>query len=237
MRVINDLYDYEQYKIVQDNGAFKFSLDSILLAEFVEQLKPTDKVLDLCTGNGVVPLILSYYYKNKIVGFEIQSDIAEMALLSIENNHVEEQIKVINDDVKNIKNYFPGNNFDVIVANPPYFRYKDSSLINKNINKAVARHEINLKLEEVFETIKYALKENGVFYLVHLPERLDDILYYSQKYKITAKVVQFIYTNPIKDATIVLVKCVNNAKNSVVVRKPVFVNECKSYKNIFKKDR
>ena len=234
MKVINDLFDYEPYKIVQESEAFKFSIDSILLAEFVETLKPNDKVLDLCTGNGAVPLILSYYFPNEIVAFEIQESIYKLAEESVGINHLEGQIKLIHDDIKVIHKYFPGNNFDVVVANPPYFKYLESSLINENEKKALARHEICLSFEDLFQVVKYALKEKGIFYLVHLPERLEEILFCCEKYKISAKTIQFVYTNALKNATIVLVKCVKNANNALVVRPPVFIQDVKSYKNIFK---
>lgn len=235
MKVINDLYDYENLKIIQDDEAFKFSLDSILLAEFVDNVDNSKTILDLCTGNGAIPFLLSYSHKNSIVGFEIQKEIYELAVEGNRINHLESQISFFNDSVINIKNYFPGNNFDIVVANPPYFKYKESSIINENESKAIARHEICLTLEQIFQIVKYALKENGVFYLVHLPERLEEILYYCEKYKIVAKKIQFVYTKSDNNATIVLLKCVANAKNALVVSPPLYLKSKESYKNIFRK--
>lgn len=235
MKVINDLYDYVPKKIVQDSDVFKFSLDSILLAEFVDNVKLNDKILDMCTGNGVVPLILSDYFPNQIVAFEIQEYIATLAQESIELNGLEQQIRVIQDDVKLIHKYFPGNNFDIILANPPYFKYQDSSLINENKEKAIARHEIHLQLEDLFKTIQYALKEYGTFYLVHLPERLEEILYCCEKYKIIAKQIQFVYTKNDKEASMVLLKCVKNGRNGLKIMQPLYINNYNSYKNIFRR--
>ncbi len=235
MREINDLYDYEPFKIIQDSDVFKFSLDSILLAEFVEIPNKDALVLDLCTGNAVVPLILSYFLGNKIFAFEIQDYIAKLAQESVAINKKNDQISIINDDLKNIKNYFPGNSFDVIVANPPYFKYKNTSLINENINKAIARHEIKLNLKELFEIVKFALKDNGVFYMVHLPERLEEILFVCEEYKIVVKKIQFIYSSYGKNASMVLIKCVKNANNGLLVNPPLFINEYTSYKNIFRR--
>ncbi len=233
MKVINDLYDYKNYKIVQDDAVFKFSLDSILLAEFVK-LKEKDKVLDICTGNAVVPLILSYYFPNEIIGFEIQKYIYELALESVKINQKENQIKLICDDVKNAKNYFPGNIFDVIVANPPYFKYQNNSLINENQNKAIARHELFLDLESLFQIVKQMLKEHGILYLVHLPERLEEIFYYCEKYKIIVKEVQFVYTKETGCATIVLLKCIKGASNSLKVLAPLYIENRATYQKCFR---
>lgn len=235
MKVINDLYDYENLKIVQENESFKFSLDSLLLAEFVDSVDNSKKVLDLCTGNGVIPFVLSYYYKNAVVGFEIQKDIYNLALEGVQLNGLENQITLYHDNVINIGKYFPGNNFDIITVNPPYFKYNKTSLINQNEQKAIARHEIFLSLEELFQVVKYALKENGIFYLVHLPERLEEILALCEKYKLVAKKIQFVYTKEDYNASIVLIKCVHYAKNSLVVSPPLFIQNYKSYKNIFRK--
>ncbi len=234
MKVLNDLYDYENYKIYQDDKTFKFSLDSILLAEFVV-LKKNDKVLELCTGNGACSLILSYYYSNEIVGFEIQENIYKLALESILYNKKDKQIRIINDNIINIKKYFPGNIFDVILCNPPYFKYSDNSLINKNRSLAIARHEIEINLEEIFKIVAYALKSNGFFYISHIPERLEEIFYLCEKYQIIAKSVQFIYTKREKNANIVLIKCIKGAKNSLNVAKPIYLENIKTYKNILRR--
>ena len=234
MKVINDLFDYEPYKIVQDDEVFKFSLDSILLAEFVTDIKPKEVILDICTGNGAIPFILTNYFPNKIVAFEIQEYIAKLGQEGIKLNHLEHQIELIHDDVRVIHNYFPGNKFDVIVANPPYFKHKETSLINENKNKAIARHEICLNLEEIFKIVKYALKDYGSFYLVHLPERLEEILFLCEKYQIIAKKMQFVYTKDDTDATMVLLKCVKGAKNSVKISAPMYIGNYQSYKNIFR---
>lgn len=235
MKVINDLFDYSNLKIVQDDQSFKFSLDSILLAEFVDNVDKSSKILDLCAGNAAVSLILSYYYSNQIYSFEIQKKIYDYALESIALNEKNDQIHIINDDINNIKNYFPGNNFDIVVANPPYFKFQKDSIINQNIEKSIARHEIYLKLEDLFQVVTYALKENGCFYMVHLPERLEEILFLCEKYKLIAKKIQFVYTKNAKDANIVLVKCVKGARNALVVSSPIFITDYKSYQNIFRR--
>ncbi len=110
MKKLNDLYDYN-LKIYQDTDFFKFSLDSILLAEYVV-VHPKDKVIDLCTGNAPIPMILSTRYSNKIFGIELQEQVFQNAIESVRYNNLNDQIELIHDNVKNAKNYFPGNNFD-----------------------------------------------------------------------------------------------------------------------------
>jgi tRNA1(Val) A37 N6-methylase TrmN6 len=233
MKVINDLYDYQDYKIVQDTDAFKFSLDSILLAEFVDNVDVSTKILDLCTGNAVVPLILSYYYSNQITGFEIQESIFKLAKESLKINNVDKQINVINDDIKNIKNYFPGNNFDIITCNPPFFK-NNHSLINENKEKAIARHELTLTLPELIVTVKYLLKENGNFYLVHRPDRLEEIMELCSKNNLRVKKLTFIYSKLDEPAIMVLLKCVKNGKIGMKVCSVIVNHDNKTYQNIFK---
>lgn len=233
MKVINDLYDYENYKIVQNSEYFKFSLDSILLAEYVDEILSDYNILDLCSGNGAVPLILSYYYKNKIFGFELQKEIFKLALESIEINDKNQQIKIYNDDVKNIKNYFPGNNFDVITVNPPYFKYTESSLINKNSIKSIARHEIYLNLEDLIKTCSYLLKNNSTLYMVHIPTRLDEIIILCNKYNMNVKEIVLI-TNSHGDSVCVLIKAIKNSKYGLKLKCIGNIDKMSSYKYLFK---
>lgn len=232
MKVVNDLYNYG-LKIVQDSDAFKFSLDSILLAEFVDNVDNFSKILDVCTGNAVIPLILSTKYENEIIAFEIQEEIYQLAEESVSLNHLENRIKVIHDDIVNVHNYFPGNKFDVVLANPPYFKYQEMSIINSNTCKAIARHEITLTLQSLFEIVDKCLKSKGYFYLVHLPERLQEIFIEAEKYQFRAKKIQFVYTNEKKIATMVLIKFLKMGNNDVKILPPLYANRYDSYKNIF----
>lgn len=231
--VVNDLYDYLNMKIVQDENHFKFSLDSILLAEFVEKPKKHDIILDMCTGNAPIPLILSTKYQNKIYGFEIQNKIYELAKESVQTNNCNQQIKIINDDIKNIKNYFPGNNFEIITCNPPYFKVSNGSLKNENMVKAIARHEIEVNLENVIRIASENLKNKGQFYLVHRSERLDEIIELSLKYHLAVKKVELICTKDDGNPNIVLIKAVKNGSNGVKIHVINNIKNYKSYQGIF----
>jgi len=220
-------------KIVQDEDNFKFSLDSILLAEFVENPKLKFKILDMCTGNAPIPLILSTKFDNEIVGFEIQSKIYDMAKESILINNLENQIKLINDDVKKIENYFPGNNFDVITCNPPYFKCTNNSLKNENVIKSIARHEIKIDLETIIKLAADNLNNKGTFYLVHRPERIDEIISLCLKNKLAIKKIHLISTKESNDPSIILIKAVKNGGNGVKVKITRNINNLTSYQNIF----
>ena len=230
MKVLNDLYDYG-LKIYQDEQNFKFSLDTILLAESVE-LKKNDKVLDFCTGSAPVPLILSTKYSNKIVGVEIQRQVYDLAKESVSYNGLSDQIELINDNLLNIKNYFPGNNFDVITCNPPYFKVSNSSLINDCEIKAISRHEITVSLKEIVETVNFMLKNNGAFYIVHRSERLQELINELSTNKLFVKNIYFIKTNDTNDVNLVLIKAVKNGRYGTKV-KVIETLRKESYKNIF----
>ena len=232
-KVINDLYDYSNRKIVQDDDNFKFSLDSILLAEFVEKPKGDKKILDMCTGNAPIPLILSTKYQNKIVGFEIQEKIYKLGKESIELNNCLEQIKIINDDIKNIKNYFPGNNFDVITCNPPYFKCHEMSLKNENDIKSIARHEIKIDLETIIKIASENLNTKGSFYMVHRPERLDEIINLCTKYSLAVKKIVLVTTKDDGIPTVLLIKAVKHGNFGVRIKVLSNINEYKTYQNIF----
>ncbi len=233
--VKNDLYDYDGLKIYQYDDKFKFSLDSILLAEFVE-IKPGLKtVVDLCTGNGPVPLILSTKTNAKVYGIEIQKEIYKLAKLSVYENNLQDQIKLINDNIKSVLEYILPESVDAVTCNPPYFKVSENSYLNEDEAKAIARHEITMKLEDIMITSKYILKNKAPLYLVHRCDRLDEILELLNKYKFSVKKLQFIYAGYNKDAIMVLIKAIKNGNSGFLkVGKPINVLEHKTYKGIFK---
>lgn len=231
---LNDLFDYG-LSIYQIKEFFKFSLDSILLAEYVN-IKDNSLVLDLCTGNGSIPLILSTKVNNQIIGFENQKIIADLAKESIAYNQKEKQITIINDDVNNIFNYYKSESFNTIICNPPFFKYSDKALVNENEVLAKARHEITIDLSQIFKIVNKMLISNGSFYLIHRPERIDDIICLARENNLNVKNVQLITTNN-NLPRMILVKCVKNSKTGVKISKIINVNNLKTYKNIFKEEK
>ncbi len=232
MKIVkNDLFDYKNRYIYQDKEGFKFSLDSILLAEY-SQVKKNMKILDMCSGNAVIPLIISTKTKDNIVAFEIQKEIAALAKKSVELNGLDEQIKVINDDVNNIDKYFSKEYFDIIVCNPPYFK-NNSSIHNKEEIKAIARHEIKINLEQIFKISFEYLKNNGILYMSHRADRLDEIINIAIKYNLNVKELMLVQTKN-SDISLILVKCIKNSKNGMKI-KVLDVSKCSTYQHIFER--
>lgn len=193
MKEINDLIGYKNMKIVQNPDWFKFSLDSVLLPRFVTINRNTKNILDIGTGNAPIPLILSTRTNSKIFGIEIQKDVFELAKETIKINHMDSQIQIINDDVKNIGKYFNYEFFDIIVSNPPYFKVYDQTIKNDNLHKTIARHEILLNVEDVIKIASVYLKNNGTLAIVHRSDRLIELIELFKKYNIEPKKVQLVY--------------------------------------------
>ncbi len=233
--VLNDLFDYDSLKIYQYDDKFKFSLDSILLAEFVEIKPNTRTIVDFCTGNAPVPLILSTKTDARIYGFELQEKIYKLAKMSVKENKLESRINIINANLKDSLEYILPESVDAVTCNPPYFKYdKNKSLINENYEKAIARHEIEMNLEDLMIAAKYILKNKAPLYIVHRCDRLEEILDCLSKYNFKVKKLQFIYASYKKEAIMVLIKATKNGKmGSLKVMPPVDVLQHKSYKGIF----
>lgn len=223
MIVRNRLLNFGDNIIYQDDDYFLFSLDSMLLANFVNIRLTDKKIIDLCSGNAPIPMLLSFRTKARIFGVELQENIYKMGLDSVTQNGMDKQITLINDDVNKVEKLFESGSFDIVTCNPPYFKYKEDSLININEGKAIARHEITLKLEDVIRNASYLLKNNGTFAIVHRPERLMEIINYMQKYNIEPKRLRMVYPKENKDANIILVEGVKNGRSGLKIEKPLIV--------------
>ena len=223
MKVRNRLLNFGDNIIYQDNDCFLFSLDSMLLANFVTIKLSDKKIIDLCSGNAPIPMLLTFRTKARIFGVEIQEYIYKMGIDSIIENKMDKQVTFINGDVKNIKNYFESDSFDIVTCNPPYFKYKSDSLVNINNKKTIARHEVALKLEDVIINAKYLLKNGGTFAMIHRPERLIEIIDLMRKNGIEPKKMRMVYPKKEKDANMILIEGVKRGKNGLKIMKPLIV--------------
>lgn len=234
--IMNDLFDYSNLKIYQYVEGFKFSLDSILLAEYVKITKKTKKILDLCSGNASIPLILSTKTDAHIDAFEIQKEVYELAIKSIDYNNLTKQITTYNDDVNNIDNYLKGIKYDIITCNPPYFKVDSKNHINDTEALAIARHELKINLDDIFRIAANHLDDKGELYLVHRVTRLDEIIIIANKYNLNVKNVELIKTKEESKPYIVLVRCIKNSKLGIKINREKNIENLKTYQNMFKED-
>lgn len=216
--------------IYQDNDWFKFSLDSVLLAHFVTLNLKVKKIMDLATGNAPIPILLSFRTKAYIYGIEYQNCIYELGQESILENHLENQICLIHGDVRDLREQFSSDSFDVVTSNPPYFKANNDKYFNFNEIKARARHEITLNIDDVIKQASYLLKNGGVFAMVHRTERLIEIIEKMREYQLEPKKLQFIYPKKGRTSDLFLIEGVKNGRVGLKMLSPLIVhNDDNSY--------
>lgn len=220
-KVKNYLLNYDNMYIIQDTDMFNFSLDSVLLPNFVTINKKTKKILDIGSGNAPIPLILSTLTDAQIMAVEIQKDVYELGKESIKINKLENRIDFINADINELYKEIDTETFDVITCNPPYFKVNESSNLNDSEYKTIARHEIKLDLEKLFKIAKKLLKNKGNIAIVHRPERLSDIIYEMKKNNIEPKRIQFVYPSINSEANILLIEGTKNGNPGVKILPPL----------------
>ena len=219
---IDDL-EFKNLKIIQNKEGFCFGMDSILLSDFAKEMRHHAKVLDLGTGTGIISILLCGKTDlKKVIGVEIQKEVAEMASRSIQLNDLQDKFEIINENILNLNNIYENQSFDVIVTNPPY-KKKNTGMINEKEKKIISRHEITANLEDFIKISKDLLKDNGEFYMVHRPERLVDILNLMRKYKIEPKILRFVYSDKNKESKLILIKGVKNGKPFLKVEKNLYI--------------
>lgn len=220
----------ENLRIIQSPSVFAFSLDTVLLAKFVYVPIQKGNLLDLCTGNGVIPLLLSKRTKGDITGVEIQQRIYSMAKRSIEFNKLSTQIKMIHGDIKDMPKELGHGKYDIVTCNPPYFPTPKQDEINENEHLAIARHEIHCTLEDVIRVSSQLVKQGGKVAFVHRPGRLLDIVTLMRKYRLEPKRLQFVYPKAGKEANILLIEGIKDGKPDLKILQPLIVyNEENEY--------
>ncbi len=228
---INDL------KIIQNKEYFCFGTDSVLLANFVKSENSNNVILDLCSGSGVIPIILSAKKKyKKIFGVELQSEMYDLFDRNIKINNLEDSIISINENVKNIKDIrkkvtsiMEKDKIDIITCNPPYKEIGTGLTTNHDV-KTIAKCEVMCNLEDIFITSSKLLGKGGKLYLVHKPERLSDLIYFGRKYNLEAKEIRFVYPKIDKKPSIVLISYRKDGGNETKVLEPLIeYNDDMSY--------
>lgn len=214
--------------LIQKKDGFKFGVDAVLLSDFAN-VKKKHKVIDLCTGTGIIPFLLyGKYNPSSIKGIEIQEDMVEMANRSVELNKIN-SIEFIHSDLKDIKFLKTLEKADVVTVNPPY-KLSNAGIVNPSDKLSIARHEILCNLENVIEASRVLLKDNGRLFMVHRPERLADIITLMRKYKIEPKRIRMVHPNKNKAPNIVLVEGQRDGGAFLKWDNPIYVyNEDGSY--------
>ena len=219
---IEDLGD-KGLKIIQASDSYRFSADSILLLNFI-RVKSYEKIIDLGTGSGIIPLLLFSKRKGlSIYGIEIQKDLADMARRSVELNKLQNCITIIQEDFRNLKNIFKNQQFDVVVSNPPYISLGQGK-INPLNSKAIARHEIKGDLEDIISVSNYLLKNKGRIYLIYRSAKLIKLVLVLKKYGIEPKVIKFIHPQLGEKANLILLEGIKGGKEELKIEDPIFLN-------------
>ena len=213
----------EGLRIIQSPSVFSFSLDAVLLAKFVSVPHHKGNIVDLCSGNGVIPLFLSTRTKGKITGVELQPRLLDMAERSIHYNQLDEQIRMVLGDVKEIPTQLGIEKYDVVTCNPPYFLAHEASDKNLSEHHAIARHELYLTLEEAVQSASKLLKQGGKAAFVHRPGRLLDLVTTMRANRLEPKRLQFIYPKEGKEANILLIEAIKDGKPDIKILPPLYV--------------
>lgn len=212
-------------KIIQNKKEFCFGIDAVLLSDFAKSTKKNIKIVDLCTGTGVIAILLSEKSNAKeIIGVEIQEHIAEMAQRSVKMNNLENKIEIINEDLTKLKTKIVAGTIDTVTVNPPY-KPKNSGVINEKDSKTIARHEISCTLEDIIKESARLLNTGGNLCLVHKVERLADIFVLLRKYKLEPKRMRLVYSKVGDPATLVLVEGIKGGKPFLKMESPIYVYE------------
>ena len=231
MKQVHELLGYKNIKIIQDDEMFSFSVDSMLLADFIKTTYKTKNIIDLCCGNAPIPLFLTLKTKAQIIGIEIQKEVYELAKESIKLNNFDNQITMINQDLKGIHNQVGANKFDIVSCNPPYFKYIESSNINKNDYLTIARHEVKAALEDIIIESKKLLNDGGYLYMVHRCDRFSEICETFSKNCLQIKTLRFVYSKTTsEEALFVLIEARKNKNPGMKILKPLYIyNENNTY--------
>lgn len=215
--------------LIQNSKVFCFGTDAVLLANYA-RVNPGDKCMDLCTGNGIIPILMEAKTKGAhFTGIEIQEISARLAMRNVRLNNADDKISILWDDVKNAAAVCGAGVFDVVTVNPPYMN-ENHGLVNPSEPKAIARHEILCSLEDIIRQASGILKFKGRFYMVHRPQRLVQIFELCRRYSLEPKRIRLVYPYAGKNANMVLIEAVRGGNSQLTVEPPLVVyNDDKTY--------
>jgi tRNA1Val (adenine37-N6)-methyltransferase len=209
-------------KITQNRTGYRYSIDAILLAHFADP-QSGDKVLDLGTGCGIIPLIMAHRVSNlAICGVEVQAELAELAVTNVRENQLDDRISVLCTDLKLLESSTTAGPVDLVVCNPP-FRKKGSGRINPNAQRAIARHEIKVNLSDIVKTSYRMLRTGGRLAFIYTAGRLTDVLYLMRASGIEPKLIRMIHSRQVTDATLVLIEGIKGGRPNLKILPPLII--------------
>lgn len=215
------------YQLIQKPKGFCFGIDAVLLSDFAK-VKKGQKVLDLCTGSGVIPILLAAKTEGSaFTGLELQEAYADMADRSVRFNRLEDKVNIICGDVKDVKKLFSGASFPVVTVNPPYMT-KQHGLTNLYEPKTIARHEVALSLEDVIAAASFVLPQNGSFFMIHKPFRLAEIFKVMKQHHIEPKRMRLVHPYVDKEPTMVLIEGLKGGRERITIEPPLIIYKAKN---------
>ncbi|EKH7733244.1 tRNA1(Val) (adenine(37)-N6)-methyltransferase [Staphylococcus pseudintermedius] len=211
----------EDLRIIQNDAVFSFSTDALLLGHFTE-VRKRDRILDMCAGNGVIPLLLSDKGNNVITGVEIQPQLVNMAVRSVQYNHLEDRITMVEMDINALIQAYSPAQFDLITCNPPYFKANQTNQHQLEAYK-IARHEIYCTLDDCLRVSNHLLKEGGRVVMVHRAERMLDLFESMRHYRIEPKRLHMIFSKPGKAAQTIVVEGRKGGRQGLDIAPPFYI--------------
>ncbi|QQM97970.1 tRNA1(Val) (adenine(37)-N6)-methyltransferase [Staphylococcus pseudintermedius] len=211
----------EDLRIIQNDAVFSFSTDALLLGHFTE-VRKRDRILDMCAGNGVIPLLLSDKGNNVITGVEIQPQLVNMAVRSVQYNHLEDRITMVEMDINALIQAYSPAQFDLITCNPPYFKANQTNQHQLEAHK-IARHEIYCTLDDCLRVSNHLLKEGGRVVMVHRAERMLDLFESMRHYRIEPKRLHMIFSKPGKVAQTIVVEGRKGGRQGLDIAPPFYI--------------
>ena len=210
--------------IIQGQKSFRYGIDAVLLSGYAK-VKPGERVLDLGTGTGILPILLASKTPGRsFTGLEIQKESADMARRSVALNHLNDRISIVQGDIREAVSIFGAASFDVVVSNPPYMIGRHG-LTNPDPAVAIARHEILCSFRDIAEQTSRILTDRGRFYLIHRPFRLAEIMCTLKEYRLEPKRMRLVYPFADKEPNMVLLEACKNGNPRIRVEKPLIVYE------------
>lgn len=220
---LDDLH-YKGLELIQNKKEFCFGIDAVILTGFTK-VKENERVLDLCTGTGVIPLLLSAKTKGETFwGCEVQDTMVDMAKRSVAYNALESHVQIVHRDLKTLEKEHTDGKFHVVTCNPPYMN-TGGGLVNPYAGKAIARHEILCTLDDVVAAAARMLLPNGRFYMIHRPQRLVEIFEVCRKYQLEPKTLRMVHPFATEEATMVLLECISHRNPLLKVLPPLVIYE------------